>query len=259
MTVILISILFSLIASLLSSMLGGGFGLISVPSIYWMLTHFYPAFPDKMQMAITTGSACSIVLGLMGSYKHAKYKNIDYQLFRKAIIAMIIGAIIGSFVMTSINSGRLKVIFAILVFIIAIIFSLTNLNKQRNINLKNYQFKSISALLGGISVLLGISVFNVPFFSMIGVKLKQAIGTSMLLVFLYSLSGTIGLVIIGIIHFGIGHNHIGYLVIPIWLSTIIPCAIGSMLGAKLVHHLPQSILKKIFVSLMIVVSISMLF
>ena len=91
-----------------------------------------------------------------------------------------------------------------------------------------------------------------------GTPLRKAIGTSTLVVFTYSSIIGIFLAIVGISKNGASENNIGYLVLPIFLSTIIPCILGSIIGAKLVNVLDQKVLKHIFVTLMFCVSIIML-
>ena len=257
--VIIISVIFSFVASLLSSMLGGGFGLLSVPTIYWIITHFYPMLDHKMQMTIATGSCASITLGLISSIKHIRYKNADFNLYKDCIVFMIIGVLIGAILMMITNSDSLKKIFAVAVFIIAIWMMRFNIQNSKKINFKKYQFNSVSTFLGGISAFLGLSIFNVPFFVCAGINLRKAIGTSVVLVFTYSAIVGLFLTIMGIPISGISSNHIGYLITPIFLSTIIPCVLGSLIGAKLVNVLEQNILKAIYVSLMFIVSLIMLF
>ena len=257
--VILISIIFALFASLLSSMLGGGFGLISVPTVYWIISHYYPLFPYKMQMTIATGSTASITLGVIASYKHAKYKNIDFSLYKKVLAYMIIGVILGALAMTIVHSDNLKKIFAIIVLLTAIWMAIFNIEKSKKFKLNKWLFKTISGYLGFISTFIGLSIFNVPFFILCGIDIKKSIGTSTILVFTYSTVAALWLIILGIPKLGVSYNNIGYLNLPIFLSTVIPCIIGSIIGAKLVNLLPKHILKRIFVAMMFLVGIIMLF
>lgn len=257
MEVILISIIFSFVASLLSSMLGGGFGLISVPTIYWVLVHYYPYFDHKMQMTITTGSACAIILGLFSSLKHYKYNNIDFCLYKKIILYMIVGVLTAVIAMNFVHSDIIKRFFSVIVFLTGLWMLRFNINNVSIINISNYLMKSIGVLLGFISCFIGISVFNVPFFVKQGINIKKAIGTSGLLVFSYSTIGAVALISTGIIRNGISSSHIGYLITPIFISSIIPCYLGSMVGAKMVNLFSPKQLKNLFVSMLFIVAFLM--
>lgn len=255
---ILISILIGLISSFISSILGGGFGLLSVPSIFWLISHFYPNSNHVMQIAMATSGFSSIALGITASYKQIKYRNVDFKLLKKTIYILLISALIGVYMASIFSSQNLKIFFGIIVFAIACWMITFNPNKPKIIILKKTVFKIMTAIVGFISCLVGVSVFTVPFFIITGTEIKKAIGTSTVLVFIYSSISAIFFVILGVFTIGIHGQQIGYLNLPIFLSALIPCVIGSLIGAKCVKILPPNILKIIFISLMFLVSAIML-
>ena len=258
-TIILISSAIGFLSSLLSSMLGGGFGLISVPAIYWLAVHYYPTLDYPMQISITTGTASAIILGVIASYKHSKYGNINYPLFKKTYIPMMIGISLGVACMISINSETLKSMFAFIVLLVAILFSRLDLSSPRNIHVNLCQHSILSLFLSFFSVLFGISIFNVPYFVFLGYGIKESIGTSSTLVALYSTIALILLMLLGVLFVGADKHHIGYLLMPVFLAIIIPGLIGTILGAKLVKFLSQDVLKKLFVTIIFIASIAMMF
>ena len=158
-----------------------------------------------------------------------------------------------------VSSQNLKICFAAILFIIACWMITFNPYKPKIIILPNIIFRLITAIVGFVSCLVGVAVFTVPFFIITGTEIKKAIGTSTILVFIYASIGFIFFALLGISVMGVHEQQIGYLNIPIFLSAVIPCVIGSLVGAKCVHILPSHILKRIFVGLMFFVSIIMLF
>jgi uncharacterized protein len=255
---ILLAASMGFLASLLSSILGGGFGILSVPAIYWLMIHFYPNAPHAMQTTIATGGLCSIPLGITASYKQRKYKNIDFKLFRSVVVIMVIGSMFGALLVTFLESDQLKYFFSFMVFIMAAWMLTFKYGRSKTLNLTKHVFNFFAFLVSTISSLVGASIFSVPFFVLSGIEIKKAIGTSTLLVFIYSAISAIWLTCLGIPEIGISLDHIGYANVPILLSAILPCLIGGIVGAKLVHILPSHILKRIFVGMLFTVSITML-
>ena len=247
-----------LLASFFSSVFGGGFGLLSVPAIFWIITHFFPDMPHTMQMTIATGSLCSIPLGIVASYKQIKYHYFDKTLYKNTVIIMTLGALLGAYLATIISSESLRYIFAIIVFIAAVWMLIFNNNTKVALRLKTQLFKLLSTIIACLSTLTGVSVFTVPFFVLNGIDIKKAIGTSTVLVLTYSTIAGIWMILLGIPKVGISWNHFGYANLPIFLSALIPCLIGALLGAKLVKVLPSFILKRIFIAMMFCVSITMM-
>ena len=92
---VLLSILMGLVSSFVSSILGGGFGLLSIPSVFWLVSHFYPNTPHIMQIAMVTSGVSSIALGATATYKQIKYKNVDFNLLKKTLSILLVSALIG--------------------------------------------------------------------------------------------------------------------------------------------------------------------
>ncbi len=246
------------LASCLSSIFGGGFGLLSVPAIFWMINHFSPETPHVMQMTIATGTLCAIPLGVIATYKQIRYKNFDLKLYKSIIIVMTIGALIGAYLATIIDSHSLKYIFGIIVLLTAIWLLIFKASKPRKKTISKPLFKSLSSIVGGISTLTGVSVFSVPFFILCGIEIKKAIGTSTAIVFTYTTIAGMWMICLGIPVMGINWHNLGYANLPIFFSAFIPCILGGLVGAKLVHVLPSHFLKRIFIVMMFIVSILML-
>ncbi len=251
-------ILIGFFASLISALFGGGAGLITVPAVYWVLYHYTTYHNHLMQITITTGASVAIPLGIMSAIKHFKYGNVDKTVLTSLVFPLLFGAAIGAILVNLINSHVLKIYFGVMVLAIAIWVYRFSPERDKLWQPGKLILKSTAAIVGMISITLGVSVFTVPFLMKLGLDIKKAIGTSSVLVFIYLLLGALTLIVLGFSVIGIGHEHFGYLNIPILLSSIVPAMAGSMLGAKLVYILPQCILRQFFVAMMIFVGIVML-
>ncbi|MFT6835892.1 MAG: putative membrane protein YfcA, partial [Francisellaceae bacterium] len=178
---------------------------------------------------------------------------------KSLIWIMMVGSIVGTVIITLIHSKELKYIFSFVVFIAAIFMLRFKYGKSKTIKLPKFLFKLLASFVGGLSSLVGVAIFTVPFFVLSGVEIKKAIGTSTLIVLTFASISAVWLTISGIPLMGIGWNHIGYANLPILLSSLIPSIIGGLVGAKLVHILPSHVLKRVFVGMMFVASGVMFF
>ncbi len=255
---IVFGIFIGFFASLILTLFGGGAGLITIPTIYWVLSHYTHYHEHLMQMTVTTGSGIAIPLGMMAAFRHYRYNNVDKPMLVSLIFPVLFGSAIGAILVTVIDSHVLKTYFGIMVLLIGIWVYRFKPDSHKIWNPGRFMLKSTTALVGMVSITIGVSVFTVPFLMKLGLNIKKAIGTSSVLVFAYSLLGAIVLIVLGIHTIGITDNHFGYLHIPLFLSGIIPAIFGSMLGAKLVHILPQHIIRYCFVTMMLIVGAVML-
>jgi len=258
MILIVGGILIGFFASFISALFGGGAGLITVPTIYWLLSHYTTNHHHLMQITVTTGASIAIPIGVIATLRHYRYHNIDKTALTSTLFPVLFGAAMGTMLLTVIDSHTLKLYFGIMVIFMA--FWVLRFNPERGnvYHLSKLKLKFISALVGLISMTVGVSVFTVPFLMKIGLPFKKAIGTSTVLVFGYSILGALSLIALGIAIAGISPGRVGYLYAPIFLSAIIPAIIGSILGAKLAHILPQHIIKYCFVAMMVIAGMLMI-
>lgn len=252
---IILAAVIGFLASFLSSIFGGGFGLLSIPGFYILISTYYNFGHDTMQVVITTSAMCSIPLGIAASLKQKKSKNIDYFLCKKVILIMCIGSLLGVYTVHIIDSQNIKKLFSVVVFIVAIFMLLYRPKGNKQTNYLILQIFSLP--IAYISSLVAVSVFTVPFFVLNSIDIKKAIGTSTVIVLSYSTLGAIVLVCLGIYDYGISWDQIGYLKTPVFLAAVIPCIIGAILGVKLVNILPRKVLHYIFILLMLVISVLM--
>lgn len=246
-------IVIGFLASFISALFGGGAGLVMVPGIYWLLAHHYADTSVLMQMTFCTGSCLSIPLGIMASWKHTKYRNVDKPMLRAMLFPMMFGGIVGVITIAVVSSAGLKSYFSIAIVLIAIWLMFHKADRQTKHWPRGVE-KTVAAGVGFISTTIGVSVFSVPLFMKFGLSIKKAIGTSTVIVFAYSSVTAIGLLALGLRMHGISAGNLGYLNMPIFLSAVIPALLGSIVGAKLVSILPPTIMKVCFIALMFIVA-----
>jgi uncharacterized membrane protein YfcA len=248
--------------SILGGLFGGGAGLIFTPTIYLFLSHANPDASHLMQTSITTMIASLMVSGLVASFKHHRYGYIDWAVLKWSSPLIIIGSVIGCFIVTYVSSRSVIYFFSLATLTLAIrstkkiIMPIAENNVSRN---DGWSFKYLgSFILGVISTLSGAASFVLPYYESIGLNIKKAIGTTTIVVWLYSIFVLIFMIFLGLHEDQLPAGNIGFLNYQyLWLFTI-PTIPGALLGAKLANILPERKLKISFTILLYVIGFSML-
>ncbi len=123
------AILIAIVSGIIAGMgVGGG-------SIFILLSTIFGLFSHKEAQSYNL--IMFIVVGIFASIINFKNKKIDINLFKKIIIPLCIGSIIGVLIAKNINEDEIKHTFYIFMLIIGsyeIITSLKNLLKSNNKN-----------------------------------------------------------------------------------------------------------------------------
>jgi len=229
---------------LLVGLLIGGVGIggvLLVPALKYLgQIPLHTAIPACMVGYIATGFIGSIVFGRQGS--------INWQMALKVCLGALPGAFMGAWVLQSVSASVLEAAIALL-----LVFSGVNaLKKAPQVSsaaeVVSGQFLVISGLITGIGSALtgtGGPLLLIPILLFKRVHLLTAIGLAQVIQIPISFTATLGNFISGSVDFRLGLL-LGFLL-----------ALGSFAGAKLVHALPLTAVKKSVAVLMVLVGISM--
>ena len=120
-------IVVSIVSAILAGMgIGGG-------ALFVILSTVFLGFDQKYAQAINLIMFMSV--GISATISNIKDKKINFKLIKKILPLLIIGSLIGTWVITKINSEKLKIYFScflVAIGIYEIITSLTRLKKAKN-------------------------------------------------------------------------------------------------------------------------------
>ena len=263
MIIYLLILVTAFFGSILAGLFGGGAGLIFTPVIFLFLSQNNQNAEHLMQTSITTMITALLLSGLIACFKQHKYKHINWSVVKWSAPLVIIGSIFGCYVMTLISSKTLMLIFAIATLILAVRY-IHNLYNIREYSKKKDELSGSlkylgSFFLGLICTVSGAASFAVPYYEKVGLNIKSAIGTTTIIIWLYSVFVTIIMIISGIGQSNLPSGNIGYLNYTYLWLFMIPTIPGAILGVKLSYHLPERKLKIAFTILMVIIGLSMLF
>lgn len=188
--VYLTGLVLSAVIGLSLGLIGGGGSILTVPILVYLLgveTH------EAVGMSLAVVGATS----LFGSYLHYKRDNVNFYSGLLFGIAGIFGAFLGSPLTKLVAPNVLLLIFAALMFVVAVSMLWRKRNAESEVTHKANRTKAILAGFG-VGILTGflgvgggfLIVPALVFFG--GLPMKEAIGTSLFVIFMNCVAGLIG-------------------------------------------------------------------
>jgi len=227
-------------------LLGGGGSILTVPILVYVL-----GMEAKLSIALSL--AIVGATSLIGSFSHHKKGNINLQ------VALVFGpvAMAGTFLGAKIAkymSGSTQLILFAVIMLLASIFMFKgrkNPDQEHTDRKMNYTLIAFEGIIVGIVtgiVGVGGGFLIVPALVLLAhIPMKEAVGTSLLIISLKSFAGFLG--------------YMDQVVVP-WQFLgifVIFTGIGIIFGSKLVQYISQEKLKKVFAVFLVVMGCFILY
>jgi uncharacterized membrane protein YfcA len=258
---IFLSIGFS--AGILVGMLGIGGGVIFIPSLYFLLPYAGIEQSQIPYYAISISLFAGAIAASFSSILHFPLGNVDKRRALLFSIGSTSTAFISVIFVTSVGPLVLKVIFAGVLFIIAIVMfrdSHIKKNLKRNEPINDYALPLVGLFVGILSAFTGLGG-GIIFFPVLHylylLKPKTAIGTSSVI--------TAITMIFALFSFFINKSDwIGeYQSSNTYFAVAIPLGLGAVVGTRIgvsfIINMKSLMAKKIFSILLIIVVIKIIF
>lgn len=262
-SILLIFLAVGFSAGVLIGMLGVGGGVIFVPALYYMLPIYGIDASSIPYFAISISLIAGAIAASFSSVLHFRENNLDIQKALLFAFGSCSAAFISVIFVTSVGPGILKIIFAVVLFIVAV-YMLLDVQKRkessREKELNKYYLPGIGLSVGVLSAFTGLGggiVFMPVLHYLYLLDAKKAVGTSSLITALTMLFAGLSF----FVHQDewTGNINIGHLT----LLVAVPLGIGAIAGARfgfsLVKKLNASSIKKIFAVLLIIVVVKIIF
>ena len=255
---ILSFLLLGSVIGFVAGLLGVGGGGIMVPVLTTIFLHQGVPVDTVVHLALGTSLASIVFTSLSSLLAHHAKGGVIWPIVRQMAVGVLIGAFSATFIAASLSSLYLTIFFSLFMAYVSV---------QMFMDKKSSKDKpgAMELFLGGtgigaISALVSIggASLTIPFLVNRQIDIKQAIGTSAAIGLPISVAGTLGYVINGWSHTSVDGLTFGFIYLPAVLLISIVGFISAPYGARLAHHLPVPILKKIFSIMLILLSIKML-
>jgi len=234
----------ALLIGLSLGLLGGGGSILTVPILVYVL-----------DMAPKTSIALSLAIvgttSFIGAITHFKKGNINLKVAAVFGPVAMLGAFLGAKISAHMAGSTQLIAFAVIMLLASISMFKSREDTQAIKKQLNYFLISLQAIVVGIVtgiVGVGGGFLIVPALVILtGISMKQAVGTSLLIIALNSISGFVG--------------YIDQVIIP-WKFLITftsLTSVGIILGGFLISYIPSKLLKKFFAVFLIVMGIFILY
>ncbi|MBB1409057.1 MULTISPECIES: sulfite exporter TauE/SafE family protein [Pseudoalteromonas] len=247
----------------LAGLLGIGGGLVIVPVLSIILLHFEILPAEQVVIAAIATSLASILFTSTSSaIAHHKNGNVPWTLAPWVMTGVALGALISGFIAALLPEQVVRLVFAVTVVLIAIKMFVSNKREpsvERDMPNKGV-LTIMTTITGGLSAMIGIGggALLVPLLTFFSVDMKKAIGCASACGIVIALFGSIGYISSGSGHFALEDGFAGFVYLPALFGIICTSWFTAPLGAKATHHLPVTLVKKIFAALLLVTAVKMI-
>lgn len=250
-----------LFAGFVAGLLGVGGGLILVPSLLYIFRTLGYEADNIMHLALGTSMATIILTGLSSAYAHHKRGSVRFDLVRTIGPGIVAGVMVGTYIADLLSGGALMMIFACALFFFAgVMFIPPKTVPHEFAGPKQPLASAGGFVVGLVSALMGIggATLNVPFMTLNGVSIHQAVGSASAMGILIAIPGAIGFMLIGLDATGMPPFSLGFVN---WMALLAIAPLSIMTapwGAHLAHKLPVRKLRAVFAVFILIVAMEML-
>jgi len=257
------------IVGILASLFGLGGGLIVVPTLLIILPFFHVANAVVVHVAIGTSLAIMFINSINSARSHHLAGNVKWNYFRKLIIYIALGTLIGTFIAYLLPASILLLAFVVFLLFIIIRF-------LRHLKVKNddeavesedkatlpplYQRAPYGLLAGIISACIGIgcSVTMTPFLKKFGVKIKNAAAIAATMNVFIALVASLSYAFLGRHAVDLPKYSTGFIFWPAFIAILIGSFVGVPVGTRLASKLSERWATILFFLFLIIIFIVML-
>jgi uncharacterized membrane protein YfcA len=249
-------------AGLMAGLLGVGGGAIMVPALIFLFAHFQTATDWIPHLAVATSLASVIGTGMMATWAHQRRGGVRWAAFARLAPGMVLGAWLGAFLAAGVPGVWLQRLFG--VFLLYTGVSLWRPAPAPPASARalgsGWLLPAAGGGIGALSALLGIGggSLTVPLLARLGVPLRVAVGTSSACGVPIALFGAMGFVWSGLGRDGLPPQSLGFVYWPAVLALLLGSLPLAPVGAALAHRLPTRVLRRLFGTLMIIISVRLL-
>ena len=258
---ILAMIVTGALAGVLAGLLGVGGGIVIVPVLFFLFQGFGVSPESAMVIATATSLATIIPTSISSIRSHNRKGNVDFDLLKRWAGFILIGVLVGSWLVTRVDGNLLIVLFGVIATLAALnmLFRTGKSTLFEQLPGKAGQ-TAMGASIGFFSSMVGIGggTLTVPILTLCNYPAHKAVGTAAAIGLIISLPGALTMLILGTTPTDAPVGTYG-LVNLIGFLCIVPLTVlFAPLGVALASKLDAVKLKKVFAVVLLITGLRML-
>jgi len=248
-------------AGILAGLLGVGGGIVIVPVLFFLFQSFGVSPESAMVVATATSLATIVPTSISSIRSHHQKGNVDFDLLKRWAVFILIGVLIGSWLVTRVDGTWLTALFGVIATLSALNMLFRTGKSAVFQQLPGTAGQTVMGTsIGFFSSMVGIGggTISVPLLTLYNYPAHKAVGTAAAIGLIISLPGALTMLLLGSTPtdapagtFGLV-NLIGFIcIVPL---TVLFAPVGASLAAKL----DAAKLKKIFAIVLLITGVRML-
>lgn len=248
-------------AGILAGLLGVGGGIVIVPVLFFLFQSFGVSPESAMIVATATSLATIVPTSVSSIRSHHQKGNVDFNLLKRWSVFILIGVLVGSWLVTRVDGTWLTGLFGVIATLSALNMLFRTGASALFQQLPGKAGQTVMGTsIGFFSSMVGIGggTISVPLLTLYNYPAHKAVGTAAAIGLIISLPGALTMLLLGSTPtdapsgtFGLV-NLIGFIcIVPL---TVLFAPVGASLAAKL----DAAMLKKIFAIVLLITGVRML-
>jgi uncharacterized membrane protein YfcA len=248
-------------AGVLAGLLGVGGGIVLVPAFFYAFQTLGYGGEQLMQMCLATSLATIIVTSVRSVLSHNKKGAVDWEILKSWAPGIVIGAVVGMFVVAGLRSSTLQMIFGVLALIVGLYMGLGRSDWRLGQEMPRGPARAaLSGTMGFLSVLMGIGggSFGVPMMSLYNTAIHRAVATAAGFGVMIAVPSVIGFLFVELDPAVRPPFTVGAVNLVAFVLVIAMTLITAPIGARLAHAMDPKPLKRVFAVFLVLVALNML-
>ncbi|PIE40965.1 MAG: hypothetical protein CSA49_05790 [Gammaproteobacteria bacterium] len=248
-------------AGILAGLLGVGGGIVIVPVLFFLFQSFGVSAESAMLVATATSLATIVPTSISSIRSHNQKGNVDFDLLKRWAVFILLGVLVGSWLVTRVDGTWLTMLFGIIATLSALNMLFRTGKSALFQQLPGKAGQTVmGASIGFFSSMVGIGggTISVPLLTLYNYPAHKAVGTAAAIGLIISLPGALTMLVLGTTPadapagtWGLV-NLMGFIcIVPL---TVLFAPVGASLGAKL----DAAKLKKVFAVVLLITGLRML-
>lgn len=251
------------VAGVMAGLFGVGGGLIIVPALAWLLPRHGVAPAVVMQVAIGTSLAVISATSVSSTLAHHRRSGVLWPLLLRLAPGLMLGAVAGGFVADALGGATLKKIVGVGALLVSAQMMLNRQSQSATTTRAlpgNAELLGAGGVIGILAALIGIGggSLTVPYLSLRGISMREAVGTAAAAGMPIAWAGAIGFMLAGYGQPQLPPWSLGYVSLSGFVGIAAASVLTAPVGARLAHTLPPAVLKRAFAAMLCVIGLTML-
>jgi uncharacterized membrane protein YfcA len=248
-------------AGILAGLLGVGGGIVIVPVLFFLFQSFGVSPGSAMLVSTATSLATIVPTSVSSIRSHNKKGNVDFDLLKRWAIFILMGVLLGSWLVTLVEGTMLTMLFGVIAVLSALNMLFRTGKSALYQKLPNATGQTVmGASIGFFSSMVGIGggTISVPLLTLYNYPAHKAIGTAAAIGLIISLPGALTMLTFASTPTDAPAGTLG-LVNLFAFTCIVPLTVlFAPIGASLAAKLDAVKLKKIFAFVLLFTGLRML-